>query len=706
MITGEDKATQQPSQRFSGIFEPSNEENLDDHYIISILDPTANSVGVWLVRLGLFWGLFVVCGFFITFSNNLSTNSYGVLLGAALAYVVCIGAYLLEAYVVVPYWYRNEIGRPMVHWMSWAVILDIIYHAVNPLYSVDFRQQLVADDVPVLTEVSTETQEENEFWMDFVADVGDGFNPTFAVFTTMAQAELRVAPQVVLPRAQLLVVGGDICYPWPRYDDIMSRFIRPLSWAFPIDMQTLDTRERNMYVMPGNHEWADGLRNFRRLVLGRTHIGAWQVKNRTPYFASKLPHGWWMFCVDPGSESSQDLDAIQINYFTKVIQEQTTPEDRFILCVHEPDWIKNSVHGYSLFKQLALFREEVLGSRLRLSLAGDLHYYRRMEEISSMGQTVLEKAPFPSYVSTRRQLIVAGNGGGFSHPTYVPDGTTNAIRLGEPHVSNGPQYQTCCNHPTVEASREMYSKGWTTGFSFGKNHAFGSITGLVYVGMCLAVSPLDYYSNLSGFPTGYEVLANSSYLLRMVTSFWFYPSAIFLSVVLFVIGTTSQAMHTRQSIALHLGLISVHIILHMGTVLAFRKLIDACLAEMFALQIVEFGTITAFCFASNTFMFIVGFFLGPWITAVLLKISQDVFAASYNEGTSTIEYQDDKGFLRMKLTAEGIELYSMGIRKVPRKWKPRKDRTNASPSHFECADLNEIEPFVVERVKISKNDTE
>lgn len=706
MITGESLLSQQqPSQRFSGIFEPDNEENLDDHYIISILDPTVNSAAVWLVRLGLFWGLFVVCGFFITFSSSLSANSYGVLLGAALAYVLCIGAYLLEAYVLIPLWYRNEIGRPMVHWMGWAVTLDIIYHALNPLYGVDFRLQLVAKDLPVLTEVAA--QEEDEFWMDFVADVGDGFNPTFAVFSTMARAELRLAPQVVLPRAQLVVVGGDICYPWPRYNDIMSRFIRPLSWAFPIDVQSLDTRERNMYVMPGNHEWADGLRNFRRLVLGRTNIGAWQVKNRTSYFASKLPHGWWMFCVDPGNESAQDLDAIQIDYFTKVVQDQTTPEDRFILCVHEPDWIKNSVHGFSLFKRLALFREEVLGSRLRLTLAGDLHYYRRMEEILGTGQTVPEKAPFPSYVSTRRQLVVAGNGGGFSHPTYVPDGTTRTIRLGEPHVHNGPEYQTCCNHPTVEASREMYGKQWTSGFAFGKNQAFGSMTGLMYVGMCLAVSPLDYSSpNQTSFPTGYEVLANSSYLLRMVTSLWFYPSVFFLVGVLAAIGLSSQAMHTRRWVATHVGLLVAQVAVQMGAAMACRKLIDACLAEMFVLQQVNFGSVTAFCFASNTCMFIVGFFLGPWIMAVALKISQDVFAASYNEGTATVEYQDDKGFLRMKLSPAGVELYSIGLRKVPQKWKPRKDRTNAFPSHFECADMNEIEPFVVERIKIAKNDVE
>jgi hypothetical protein len=77
----------------------------------------------------------------------------------------------------------------------------------------------------------------------------------------------------------------------------------------------------------------------------------------------------------------------------------------------------------------------------------------------------------------------------------------------------------------------------------GKNHGFGSILGLVYVGMCLAVSPLDY-ADSAVFPTALTVLQNTSYLSRCLLSFFFYPSVLFLLITLLVIATTSAPMNT------------------------------------------------------------------------------------------------------------------------------------------------------------------
>ena len=234
-------------------------------------------------------------------------------------------------------------------------------------------------------------------------------------------------------------------------------------------------RNRRIFIMAGNHEWADGLRNFRRVVLDRPTgmIGGWSIGNHTSYFCIKLPHGWWMCCVDPGNEMSQDMDEAQITYFKKIVEEQTKPTDRFILAVHEPDWIKNSLHGFALFKNLALFRQNILGERLRLTLAGDLHYYRRMEE--STGETTEQiEAPYPYYITARRQLVVAGHGGAFSHPTYVPS-SEGGIRLGEPHVEGGPHYHDVTNYPTPAQSKATYNAKWKDGFSFGKNYGYGSI---------------------------------------------------------------------------------------------------------------------------------------------------------------------------------------------------------------------------------------
>jgi hypothetical protein len=112
------------SQKNSGIQEPINVENIDDHFTLSVLDPTDNRLIVWIVRSFLFWGVYFVCGFYITFGADSSYWAIG--LGAVASYLLCIGAYLLEAFVLVPWWYDSSVGKPMVHWMSWGVFLDIM----------------------------------------------------------------------------------------------------------------------------------------------------------------------------------------------------------------------------------------------------------------------------------------------------------------------------------------------------------------------------------------------------------------------------------------------------------------------------------------------------------------------------------------------------------------------------------------------------
>jgi hypothetical protein len=47
-------------------------------------------------------------------------------------------------------------------------------------------------------------------WIDFVADLGDGFDSTFAVASLLAPDQLKVG-ELTLPRGQLLVIRGPGC---------------------------------------------------------------------------------------------------------------------------------------------------------------------------------------------------------------------------------------------------------------------------------------------------------------------------------------------------------------------------------------------------------------------------------------------------------------------------------------------------------------
>lgn len=67
---------------------------------------------------------------------------------------------------------------------------------------------------------------------DFVADLGDGFDSTYAMATLLARKELAVGGKA-LPRGQLLVMGGDEIYPKASRQAYTNQLCQPYAWASP-----------------------------------------------------------------------------------------------------------------------------------------------------------------------------------------------------------------------------------------------------------------------------------------------------------------------------------------------------------------------------------------------------------------------------------------------------------------------------------------
>jgi len=59
-----------------------------------------------------------------------------------------------------------------------------------------------------------------------VADLGDGFNATYSVAYLLAQPQLEAGGRV-LPRGQVLLMGGDQVYPVANGDGYENRFWVP-----------------------------------------------------------------------------------------------------------------------------------------------------------------------------------------------------------------------------------------------------------------------------------------------------------------------------------------------------------------------------------------------------------------------------------------------------------------------------------------------
>jgi len=74
--------------------------------------------------------------------------------------------------------------------------------------------------------------EQGPFWIDYVSDLGDGFDATYAVAYRLAQESVAAGGEE-LPRGSLLVMGGDEVYPTSERHVYRARLFRPYRLAFP-----------------------------------------------------------------------------------------------------------------------------------------------------------------------------------------------------------------------------------------------------------------------------------------------------------------------------------------------------------------------------------------------------------------------------------------------------------------------------------------
>src|SRR5258707_772219 len=86
--------------------------------------------------------------------------------------------------------------------------------------------------------------------IDFVADLGDGFDATFAMASLLSQEKLTIDGHE-LPRGQMLAMGGDEVYPHASAEHYTKRLLHPYNWAFPDPHPGL-LAGPPVYAIPGN----------------------------------------------------------------------------------------------------------------------------------------------------------------------------------------------------------------------------------------------------------------------------------------------------------------------------------------------------------------------------------------------------------------------------------------------------------------------
>jgi Calcineurin-like phosphoesterase len=243
-------------------------------------------------------------------------------------------------------------------------------------------------------------------WFDYVSDLGDGFDATYAIAYLLAQPQLQMKGygDPLLPRGNLVVMGGDQVYPTATRDDYTVKMRLPYSLALP------DQGGKShplILLIPGNHDWYDGLVSFLASFCRNdpTSIGDWQTRQQRSYFAAKVSDNWWIWGIDIALV--RDMDQPQADYFV-AIAKAMPQRANIILCSAEPGWYKaaeesDSFRTLTYISRIADHARDEHGNekelKIALVLSGDSHHYAHY------------------YVDDGAHYITSGGGGAFLHGT-------------------------------------------------------------------------------------------------------------------------------------------------------------------------------------------------------------------------------------------------------------------------------------------------
>ncbi|MCZ6692139.1 MAG: metallophosphoesterase [Planctomycetota bacterium] len=535
----------------------------------------------------------------------------------------------------------------------------------------------------------------NGLWIDYVADCGDGWNPTYAVASTMARpvidVEDRAGMPSKLPRGQLLVFGGDQVYPTPTVEEYTNRLVRPYEEAF-----RRRTSCPQVLALPGNHDWYDSLVLFQRIFCSGKKFAGCQTVQKRSYFAARLPENWWLLGTD--TQLQHDLDRPQFDYFSGLADRIEKEDGAIILCTPEPFWLwtpigRSAASSARRPYQRRRFDElfERLESRIKVCLAGDLHHYRR--HFRALEGQAMKRSDGDSSAE-RQHLITCGTGGAFLHTTHLP---------GQKDLPKGIHLVESSPFPPVRKSRCL--AWWNLGFP-AWNFWFGVLTGFsylliawangIYVGQSFVherklesgaietvrvAIPEIGALGISELGTVLRAMAHSTLLspvgsslcLLVFLAFWFF--------------TDNESRRFR---------------LVAGVLHALTHLMAAFLLYWMAAYV----PVTILGWApesmeqyllSGTILVLGGWAVGAFIMGSYLLISVNGFGKHGNEAYSALKIEDWKGFLRMKIEQGGkLTLYFIGLEKIPR-WK--ESELGSGPGYARDGTI-ELDPKIVDSLEI------
>ncbi|CAM3768224.1 preprotein translocase subunit YajC [Paracidovorax anthurii] len=512
---------------------------------------------------------------------------------------------------------------------------------------------------------------EGGVWVDYLADTGDGWDSTYSMALCVSQDVRLREPDLTLPRGRVLLLGGDQVYPTPARNGYRTRFLDPFRAASPAPVPTDPPKDpdepvavadpRVIVATPGNHDWYDGLRGFAQLFCNGKPVGDWQTRQRTSYYALRLPGGWWVWGLDLQLESA--IDRPQREYFEQM-KLLLQPGDRVVVCTPEPSWVDEAERVAredqktlpSIETQTPRFRslrdiEQLLGAHLAAVLAGDSHHYARYA---------------PQAGTAGPQRITCGGGGAFLHGTHqLPDPPKPIAVAGVRQ-----HYALKGVYPDKRTSERLRNRAWRLPT---RNLSFCGVLAVLYllfVWMVQSASKVPHPAR--GSLSLMEKLAQLEATWGHVGEAWHQlfwamahsPSSVVFALAIIASCAALSASGVKRGTQLAFAAGALHGLLHLGLAVGLLWLMGRVNLTHLGWSADDLRQVALF--GLETLLLGGGF--GGLLFGIWMVLANALWGLHGEEVLSSQCIADHKCFLRMHFTPAGLTIYPLKLDKVCRRW--------------------------------------
>lgn len=483
---------------------------------------------------------------------------------------------------------------------------------------------------------------DTDMWVDFVADTADGFNPTYTVAWCLSQRHVTVSGHQ-LPRARLLVLGGDQVYPYATAQEYEDRFRGPYEAALP----WCEEAAPRIVAIPGNHDWYDGLTGFMRVFAQKGWVGGRERAQRRSYFAERLPGRFWLWGID--IQAGAYLDAAQIDYFQTVAQ-MMADGDRLILCTAKPSWadVPREANAYD---NLAYVEKHLVPDHVVtvLMLSGDKHHYARYDA--------------PALGGADRARITAGGGGAFLSSTNT---LSDHVCVPEPRSAGGNESLKLSDREQLTLGTCYPDKGRSRLLAFRAlllgwyNPSFAALIGMLYLALFWLTGSM---SGLAGDISFTALLVDRDVAsVILILMLWLLLSAFFDAPAMkweplrYLLRFMVGALHTGAHLCAQAGVAWI------------------------ALQVAPGSMILA-----GVVVAVLGAVVGTVVFGAYLLAAFFALKSHATETFSAFRYEGHKNFLRIHVGIDEVTVYPIAIDRTCRDWTVNHSDERPDASYLDPA---------------------